>query len=271
MKAPVVVTGASGFVGQALIRALRHRGICVTGVARKSVGVGECVIVTDYRDTPCPPSATLVHLAEEANIPAAVARGAAHVAEVRERIETLCAKGFCRVVYASSGQIYRAHARKPDPYIAAKRAAEEIVLAAGGAVVRLANVYGPGMRQHTLVGDILRQIPGSGPLHIRSAAPRRDFLWIDDAAEGLAAVALGEALGVFDLGSGETVSAGEVARLALTAAGESDRPVFADQPSAAGTASDDVVLDITRMAALFGWRPQVGIAEGLTRLLKAGP
>ena len=265
----VVVTGASGFVGRALVRALAARGSDVLAVSRRAIAApgAAWVRIADYGETPCPAGATLVHLAEEATIPLAVARGEAHVAAVQATVAALAAKGFRRMVYSSSGQVYRAAADATDPYIRAKHAAEAIVLAAGGAVVRLANVYGPGMRNRTLIGDIMRQIPGQGPLVIRSAAPRRDFLWIEDAADGLAAIALGSAAGVFDLGSGEIVSAAEMARLALAAAGEADRPVVAE---IADEAADDVVaLDIGAVRECFGWRPRVGIGEGLARLVRS--
>lgn len=262
-----MVTGASGFIGRALVRALAGRGASVVAVTRSDTTTpgAEWVRLADYRDTPCPDGATLVHLAEEANIPLAVARGDAHVADVRGCVGALAAKPFRRIVYSSSGQVYRAGGATA-PYIGAKRAAEEIVLRAGGAVVRLGNVYGPGMRHRTLIGDILRQIPGRGPVVIRSAAPRRDFLWIEDAAGGLAAIALGTAGGAFDLGSGESVSAREVARIALAAAGEAERAVVAEIEETEG--EDDVRLDIAPTAAAFGWRPRVSLRDGLARLVK---
>ena len=221
--------------------------------------------VADYRDTPSTPGATLVHLAEQSNISLANQRGPAHVADVCAVASALIGKGFRRVVYASSAQVYHSGV---DPYLVGKRGAEKLVLAAGGAVVRLANVYGPGMQTQTLIGDIMRQIPGSGPLHLRDAAPRRDFLWIDDAGEGLATIALGDKAGVFDLGTGVSISAGDVARLALAAAGEQGRPVVSDVPT---TADDDVIsLNMTPVRTQFGWTPKVDAGEGLARLLKAG-
>src|SRR5690349_15988366 len=107
LVAPIVVTGASGFIGGALTRALVRRGIPVIAVSRSAATTPdvENLRVVDYRDTPCPAGAILVHLAEQATIPLANARGAAHVDEVRSLVAELLAKGFRRVVYASSGQI----------------------------------------------------------------------------------------------------------------------------------------------------------------------
>jgi nucleoside-diphosphate-sugar epimerase len=262
----VVVTGASGFIGRALVRALARRGAAVVAVTRGDATVPGAVWtrVTDYRETPSPAGATLVHLAEQANISAANQRGPAHVADVCALTAALVAKGFRRIVYASSGQVYRSGS---DPYLAGKREAEKLVLAAGGAVVRLANVYGPGMPVRTLIGDIMRQIPGSGPLRLHNDAPRRDFLWIDDAAEGLMAIALGEKTGIFDLGTGISISAGDLARLALAAAGERERQVVSDV--SVGGDDDVISLDMTPVRTQFGWTPTVDAGEGLARLVKA--
>lgn len=263
----IVVTGASGFIGRALLAVLAERKIPLLAVTR---GDTRClsvpaVQVPDYLATPCPLGATLVHLAEDANIAAANARGQSHVDDVRRTVDELCRKGFRRIVYASSGQVYRT-AGSDSPYIAGKRAAEAIVRAAGGAALRLANVYGPGMPQKTLMADILRQIPGTGPLRLLSAAPRRDFLWVGDAADGFAAVALGTASGTYDLGSGVTLSAGEVARLALDAAGEGNRAITAERE---GSDDDVVRLAIAPLKADFGWEPRTSLRDGLGQIVRA--
>jgi nucleoside-diphosphate-sugar epimerase len=263
---PIVVTGASGFVGRALVRALVRRRACVTAVSRRSLNEAgaACVEVTSYHDTPRDPDAVLVHLAEESNIATANRTGMAHVDAVRACATALVAKAFRHVVYASSGQVYRAGSGA-DPYVIGKLAVEAIVLAAGGAVIRLANLYGPQMSSQTLIGDILRQIPGTGPLRLRNAAPRRDFLWIDDAVTGIAAVAYGAGRGIYDLGSGASVSAGELARLALAAAGESERPVEADVDTA--SEDDSLMFDIAPIRNQYGWHPTIGLGEGLARLM----
>jgi nucleoside-diphosphate-sugar epimerase len=82
------------------------------------------------------------------------------------------------------------------------------------------------------------------------------------------AVALGSASGIFDLGSGSVISAGDLARLALAAAGEDRRPVRAERNS---PGDDTVRLDIESLSTSFNWRPKVGIAEGIDRLVRRYP
>ena len=107
-----------------------------------------------------------------------------------------------------------------------------------------------------------------GPLTVRDPSPIRDFLWIEDAARGLADMAVGTGLGIFNLGSGTGVSVGDLARLALDLAGQSDRPVVASQPS---QRPSSLSLNISSTASTFGWAPQVPLSHGLAQLQESRP
>ena len=273
-----VVTGASGFIGRATLSALAARGLPVLAVSRRYFNVGKSIQVLQvksYADL-VPPStdSVLVHLAEPRDV-AAVAREDARLAAERQgALAALLGRGWAHVVYASSAAVYGDGETAPrrtsesiaprGAYAAAKAASEQAVLAAGGAVARLANVYGPGMAPNNVFADILRQIPGEGPLTLRDLAPVRDYLWVDDAAAGLAALAAARKSGLFNLGTGTGTSVGNLARQALACAGERGRPVHATV-----TAGRDshLVLDAADTAAQVGWSPSVSLDDGLRRLM----
>lgn len=260
----VAVTGSSGFIGAAVVAALAGRGHDVIAVSRQPRAVPDGVtaaVVADYRDTP--PSDVLIHLAESRDA------GAVDDADASAN-EALCARLLetCgRMVYASSAVIYGdgvSAPRRPGEAVAppsaygrGKRACEKRVTAAGGLSLRLANVYGPGMAPNNVLSDILGQIAGDAPLRLRDLGAVRDFLWLADAAAGfvLAAEAVAAAPArrpVYNLGSGRGLSVAELARLALEAAGQPDRPLHATAP--AGRPSV-LVLDITTTVADLRWQP----------------
>ena len=268
------MTGASGFLGHAVVRRLTGTDVSVVPVSRRE---GRGILrVADYAETPV--ADVLIHLAEPALRSAAQAAGEVYEADAQARLETLLDKPYERVIYASSAAVYGDVADTPrtphdpidvsDAYTRVKRRGEVAVLGRpGGIVARLANLFGPGMSSENVISAILGQIPGSGPLVVRDSEPVRDFLWVDDAADALARMTTGIAAGVFNVGSSVGSSVGTVAKLALEIAGEKNRAVLATQAAARRS---HLVLDITDTIDTWGWSPSTSLAEGLGRLLKPG-
>lgn len=257
----VVVTGASGFIGRALTAVLAGRGREVWAVARTAPPSAPGVRphrVASYLATPAAPGATLVHLAETADVAQAEVAGEAHLRANLECLEELFRKGYGRVVYVSSATGRGLYAR-------AKQACEERVLAVGGVVARLTSVYGSGMSKRTVISEILAQLHGNGPLRIRDGAAERDFLWLEDAAEGLAHLALGRTPGRFELGTGHAVRIDELARLLLDLAGEAKRPLVETAPTGS---SERLSIDPEPVERAFGWRAATPLRDGLARLLE---
>jgi UDP-glucose 4-epimerase len=275
-----VVTGGSGFLGRSIVRVLVQSGLPVARVIRRDMAPEPSVIdlqVTDYRDLPGLMEASiLIHGGEPADIGAAQASGEAYVERMQELVETLRSRRFAAIVYISSAVVYGDELdtpRREDEragqsgfYAKAKEKCEERVLAGGGAVVRLSNLFGTGMARNTLIGDLLAQIPGEGPLKLRDDAPIRDYVFVDDAARAVVACATGKVGGIFNVGSGVGISAGDLARRILEIAGEAGRPVVATSPS--GRPSH-LVLDVSKSSRILDWRPQVSLAEGLNSMLKS--
>ncbi len=273
----LVVTGASGFLGRTIVTRALRRGIAVTAVSRKAADFGDAAVIrlNDYRELEPPDmNATLIHLAEEADIAAAEPQGESHVRGAREPFAAIAARNWTQVIYASSGVVYgdeEAHARREDEpieprsfYARAKLACEQVAIEAGGAALRLGNVYGPGMSKRVVMSDILAQVGQSGPLRVRDASPVRDFIHVEDAADGFLAVASAGTGGLYNLATGKGNSVGNIARLVLSVAGQADRPVIETDPN---DRFSHLTLDITRFRAATGWEPAVALETGIARLL----
>ena len=255
----VVVTGASGFIGTVLSGALVGAGIEQRALGATANG------------------AVLLHLGETADAGSAEHDGDPYIAAQVALARRLADNGFSHIVYASSALVYGdavAHPRRPDEpprpagvYARAKLAVEEVVLGLGGTVLRLANVYGPGMARNNVVSDLLRQIPGTGPVVLRDAGPVRDFVWVDDVAAAFVAAAMKLPSGVFNVGTGIATSAGELAALVLRLARQPTRSV---QSASRAARRSTLVLDPAATQNALGWRAAVPLAEGISRLLLAG-
>lgn len=288
-----LVTGASGFVGSRLVGRLTAAGEEVTGTylggAPRLGGVE--VREIDLRDL-----AALGALVERTDPQVIIhLAGLSHVGKSWQALadyfqvnvlgteNLLRAAAGRRVVMASSAEVYGLvpaeeqplsedrQLAPQSPYALTKAAAERLVLPAGGIVVRSFNVVGPGQAASFALPAFAGQLAAihegrqEAVLKVGNLAARRDFLHLDDAVDGYLAVAAGGIDGeVYNLGSGETSSIGEmldrlVGVSAVTARIEIDpqrfRPV--DLPL--------LQADAGRLHRL-GWAPERGLDAALEEL-----
>ena len=270
----IVVTGASGFLGRAVVAEVLRRGLPVLAVSRQRMTTESSVPtlrLETYSDLTPPGGAVLVHLAE----PRALDEGSgAKAAAMRETFRSLAEKAWDHIVYVSSASVYGDAVTTPrradEPikpqgaYAEGKAVCERVAIAAGGTVARLANLYGPGMAPNNVVSDILNQLGRPGPLALRDAKSVRDYLWIADAATGVADAAVARPKGPINLGTGIGTSVGALARRVLALAGQDGRAITETAPQ---PHQSTLVLDISQTFARLGWAPATPLARGLAALL----
>ncbi|MFM0264756.1 NAD-dependent epimerase/dehydratase family protein [Paraburkholderia sediminicola] len=249
MSQNVLVTGANGFVGKAVSRALRQRGDAVVGLVRRPSGSGEGVRewVVDHDDFQgldfAWPEAlhcdSVIHLAARVHLlndtvadPLAAYRstnvaGALRVAAAARRA------GARRFVFVSSIKaVGEGSAARPiteadepvptDSYGISKLEAERALIEYGLesdleiVIVRPPLVYGPGVRANFL--QLMSAIAKGVPLPLGSIAARRSLVFVDNLADALVHCttdprAAGETFHVTD---GRDLSVSELARALAT-------------------------------------------------------
>lgn len=195
------ITGATGFLGRQIVRALSHAGWQVRILARRDPidplwrDIELQVVPGDLRDT-----AALARLCDGAD----VVIHAAGLVKARSRAEfdAVNVEGARRVAEAASAAphvvlVSSLSAREPtlSHYSASKRAGEQAMADVVGArltVVRPCAIYGPADRELLPVFQAAAQSP---VLPVLSATARVSMIHVADAAAQTAAVAGADPLG----------------------------------------------------------------------------
>lgn len=272
----VIVTGGSGFLGGRTVEKLLERGIEVCAVARRPLKFSGSLVVENYFDTPS--GDILIHLAENSDRGQVNKIGDAYITHTADVAKSLLSKGFRRVIFASSASVYgdkSRNAHKPsdpvwgdDIYSQSKIECEKLFQKNKGVIARFSNLYGVGMPTNNVVTKIISQILSTNEVKVWNDSSIRDFLWIDDAADALVEMALGEAQGIYNVASGRSVSIKEFIKIAFLVSDVRNTRISAstksDQPLST------ILLDISETFNSFGWVPKIKLEDGIRQLLDSG-
>jgi UDP-glucose 4-epimerase len=254
----IVITGASGFLGSHIRANLENIFEVIPISLKEKNGF---VFVSSYHNTPT--GDLLIHLAEESSRIIFNMSSDVNIKKNYDLISRLTDRFEGRVIYASSGVVYGDNGIVPfdinsdcnsdlDPYAKSKIICESKVLQNGGVVVRLANLYGPGMSQKNIMSDILRQLPLSGDVLVNDDKPIRDFLAVTDAAEAFNKILITNPKGIVNVGTGVGTSIHNLAKILLDLSGQPNRRIIAKYPSKNPSVN---ILDINLTESMIGWRP----------------
>jgi nucleoside-diphosphate-sugar epimerase len=184
----ITVLGAEGFIGRQVMRRLRRDGVPFQVEAQGDLGtVIDCAGVTvDFRDR-------------------ALQTVDAHVARLLPLLERAR-----RWVYLSSTRVYR---QADDLYDISKICGEALLAASGSdvCILRLSNVYGPGMSPGSFLGQLVHQA-ARGEIELLSHPDSaKDYLAVEAAVEVIVRLAAGARHRVYNVASGRNIRHGDIA------------------------------------------------------------
>jgi CDP-glucose 4,6-dehydratase len=141
------------------------------------------------------------------------------------------------------------------------------------AVTRFANLYGGGDRNRSrLVPEAIgAALAGRAPVIRSDGSPERDFLYVEDAAAAYIAIwraiLAGQGRGeAFNAGGGEPHRVGDVVELICRLAGSGVSPDIRGEGVPHGEI-DRQWVDTTKLRELTGWKPAVGLEDGLRQTI----
>lgn len=295
-----LVTGGAGFIGSHLSRELVNLGEVIilddlsTGSTgriqdlldrRKAQLVRGSILHRNLLLDACRGIDCVFHLAAIASVKRSMEQPLeVHGVNATGTLAVLAAAreaGVKKVVFSSSAGVYgdspaspKSEAMPPgplSPYAASKLAGEyycEVYRRSFGlatASLRHFNVYGPGQDPRgeyaavipRFIVQVLRRSP---PVIFGDGNQVRDFVSVKDVVRANILAMQRDAVGIFNIGSGDGTTILKLARAVMETGGLSREPVF-EKPRPGDIRES--VADISRARDVMGYRPRVHLADGL--------
>jgi UDP-glucose 4-epimerase len=301
IQPPIMVTGGCGFVGSALVRRLveeSHDEVvvlddCSLGVPENLGSALSSVTLetADIRDRDAVTSVirehrprAVIHLAAIHFIPACDADPKrcidVNVGGTQSVLDGCQSESVETVVLASTAAVYApasvAHTDDSeigpiDIYGLSKRWDEQLGYlfhqksGIPVAVARLFNVFGPRETNPHLLPAIIRKAQTSDQLMLGNLSTRRDYVFVDDVARGLIALAAkASAHGwlTCNLGREEAVDGFELVR-AVGAVIGTELKVITDPARLRASDRPLLLSDCTRAHSLLSWHAETSLTDGV--------
>jgi UDP-glucose 4-epimerase len=300
-----LVTGGAGFIGSHLARELANLGDVAILDDLSSGGTGRIQDLLDRKRVQlirgsvlhrnllldaCRGVDCVFHLAAIASVSRSMERPLeVHEVNATGTLSVLSAArdaGVRKLVFSSTSAVYgdnpvspKAEETPPEPlspYAASKLAGEHYCevyrrsLGLPTASLRLFNVYGPAQDPRgeyaavvpRFIVNVLRRRP---PVIFGDGNQVRDFISVKDVVRANILAMQRDAVGVFNIGSGDGTTILHLARAVMEIGGLSREPVF-EKPRPGDIRES--VSDISRARDVLGFRPRVHLADGLRETLE---
>jgi NAD dependent epimerase/dehydratase len=304
----VLVTGATGFIGGALVEQLVHAGAQVRAFVRYSslnprerlgflpaevadqveIALGDVADPDSVRDAVRGVD-TIFHLAALIAIPYSYAAPRSYLrTNVEGTLNVLLAgRESRRIVHLSTSETYgtaqytpmdERHPISPQsPYAASKAGADMLALSfhrsfeVPVATARPFNTYGPRQTARAVIPTIIHQALDGTTVRLGATSPTRDFTYVADTADGLMRLAgADEAIGdAVNIGTGREISIAEVVELVGELLGKDLTIEEVPERLRPGASEVERLLCGNEKARrLLGWEPRVSLREGLGRTVR---
>jgi nucleoside-diphosphate-sugar epimerase len=289
----ILVTGATGFVGRHVIRPLTQRGYEVVAVGRSSLPIENVSWLTAdllnqfdcYEMLKSVKPTHLLHLGwytrpedywnSLENIRWVSSSMTLIDAALRNNIGRIVAVGSCAEYDWSLSGIFSEETTPSNPRslyglskLSVNRLSQDACRRAGVSFgwARLFYLFGYGEQPSRLMPMAIRQLSEGKELKVSSGNQVRDFLYVEDAAEALAALVDSRVSGVVNIGSGESLRVRDLLSILGEKLNASDLIKWGSIPTRHNE-PEKIVADVTRLKREVGWSKNYDLEAGILRTI----
>lgn len=281
MTKKILVTGAGGFIGSALVDHLKEKGEAVMGLTSAKLDVTDPRSVAELKAEEI---SHIVHMAGKTFVPKSWEEP--ELFFHTNTFGTLQLLEFCKkhdipMTYISA-YIYGPPEKIPiketdkiapnNPYAKSKHMAEELCefyaeqFGVKVSIIRPFNVYGAGQKESFLIPQIIAHAMKEKCIRVMDLTPKRDYIYLTDLLEAVyLTIKKVQDYDVFNIGSGISYSVGEVIDMVQNILGTHKRVECKDQVRK--NELNDVVADISHAKEVLGWKPMHSLQEGLMEMI----
>lgn len=300
-----MVTGASGFVGSHLVKALLRRGSNVVSFSKTRLTniagplLQQLGSVEDF--------GSLKKLIKDHKIDIIFHLAAQPIVEVGQTdplqtfeinikgtwniLEAARVNDIKKVIVASTAHVYGDNPKVPlkeeyfpqpsRPYETSKACADLLAQSFADTynlpveIPRFVNIYGPGdLNFERLIPKVITSVLKYGFPHVWDIGSVRDFLYIDDAISAylmLAEIQIPniKRVRVINFGTGKPISISDLIKKIIELAGGKTRNIRKEEaPEERSNEVKIQYLSIAKAKKELGWYPKVSLEEGLKRTIR---
>lgn len=192
--------------------------------------------------------------------------------------------GTKRFIFTSTGQVYNPEAQSPfsettpadkqdSVYAASKRACELFCQTYSTAsdmkvtCLRLANIYGPGMRTNMVIPQLVEKALSGAPFTMHGdGTAARDYLNVLDLVDAIIlTLGLDSKFEILNIGSGRSTEVRELVDLVQRITGRNIRIQRVE-----GNPNQDkrLYMNVSKAERVLGWQPKINLEEGIRRYVE---
>lgn len=267
----IAITGASGFIGQAVQKRLeKEAGFAVENLDKDKHSLLDPESLKSFVEG----KDVIVHLAgrNKGTSNELVETNTLGTLSLLEAVLKYAPNA--RIVFASTFQVYLPQSF----YGLSKKFAEELLEQYGlnhkvkSTILRLSNVYGPGGEPfyNSVVATFSHLIKTGEPLKINGdGSQERDYVYVEDVAEAIASAILSdqeETSEIIDICSGTSASLNEIIKTIEEVTDKKVEVVYNGAGKEVPWPTKD--KNFEKAKKLLDWEPKVSLKEGLARVFK---